>query len=55
MHMTPRLQLRNVAKSFTMHLRGGVRLPVVADLSFSVAPGECVVLGGPSAPARARS
>jgi len=46
--MTPRLELRNVAKSFTMHLRGGLRLPVVADLSFSVAPGECVVLGGPS-------
>jgi alpha-D-ribose 1-methylphosphonate 5-triphosphate synthase subunit PhnL len=46
--MTPRLELRDVAKSFTMHLRGGLRLPVVADVSFSVAPGECVVLGGPS-------
>jgi alpha-D-ribose 1-methylphosphonate 5-triphosphate synthase subunit PhnL len=46
--MTPRLELRDVAKSFTMHLRGGFHLPVVADLSFSVAPGECVVLGGPS-------
>lgn len=46
--MTPRLELRNVAKSFTMHLRGGVHLPVVADLSLTVAPGECVVLGGPS-------
>jgi alpha-D-ribose 1-methylphosphonate 5-triphosphate synthase subunit PhnL len=46
--MMPRLEVRNVAKSFTMHLRSGLRLPVVADLSFSVAPGECVVLGGPS-------
>jgi len=46
--MTPRLELRSVAKSFTMHRRGGLHLPVVADLSFSVAPGECVVLGGPS-------
>ena len=46
--MMPRLEVRNVDKSFTMHLRGGLRLPVVADLSFSVASGECVVLGGPS-------
>jgi len=46
--MIPRLELRDIAKSFTMHLRGGVHLPVVADLSFAVAPGECVVLGGPS-------
>jgi alpha-D-ribose 1-methylphosphonate 5-triphosphate synthase subunit PhnL len=46
--MTPRLELRDVSKSFTMHLRGGIRLPVVADVNFAVAPGECVVLGGPS-------
>lgn len=46
--MTPRLELRDVSKSFTMHLRGGIHLPVVADLSFAVMPGECVVLGGPS-------
>jgi alpha-D-ribose 1-methylphosphonate 5-triphosphate synthase subunit PhnL len=46
--MTPRLELRDVAKSFTMHLRDGVHLPVVAGVSFAVAPGECVVLGGPS-------
>ena len=46
--MTPRLELRDVAKSFTMHLRDGVHLPVVAGVSFAVSPGECVVLGGPS-------
>ena len=46
--MTPRLEFRDVAKSFTMHLRDGIHLPVVAGLSFAVAPGECVVLGGPS-------
>ncbi len=44
----PPLTFRDVAKSFTLHLRGGVVLPVVARASFSVAAGECVVLGGPS-------
>lgn len=42
------LIVSEVAKSFTMHLRGGLVLPVVANVSFSVASGECVVLGGPS-------
>ena len=46
--MTPRLELRDVTKSFTMHLRDGIHIPVVRDVSFTVAPGECVVLGGPS-------
>jgi alpha-D-ribose 1-methylphosphonate 5-triphosphate synthase subunit PhnL len=46
--MTPALALDRVGKTFTMHLRGGTRLPVVRDVSFSVDPGECVVLGGPS-------
>ncbi|MEC5292290.1 phosphonate C-P lyase system protein PhnL [Aurantimonas sp. C2-6-R+9] len=42
------LSVRDVEKSFTMHLRGGVQLPVVRDAGFAVAAGECVVLGGPS-------
>jgi alpha-D-ribose 1-methylphosphonate 5-triphosphate synthase subunit PhnL len=42
------LIVSEVAKSFTMHLRGGLKLPVVANVSFSVASGQCVVLGGPS-------
>lgn len=43
-----RVRLDGVAKSFTMHLRGGARLAVVENVSFAVRPGECVVLGGPS-------
>ena len=46
--MTPLLSVSNVAKSFTMHLRDGVVLPVVENVAFEVAAGECVVLGGPS-------
>ena len=46
--MTVLLSVRNVAKTFTMHLRDGVVLPVVNNVSFDVEAGECVVLGGPS-------
>ena len=37
-----------VAKSFTMHLRGGLHIPVVDAVDFSLKAGECAVLGGPS-------
>lgn len=46
--MSPVLAFENVGKSFTLHLRGGARLPVVAGASLSVGAGECVVLGGAS-------
>ena len=42
------LSVKNLSKTFTMHLRDGVILPVVDHVNFDVAPGECVVLGGPS-------
>ena len=42
------LELCDVAKGFTMHLQGGVRLSIVTGVSFSVQAGECVVLAGPS-------
>jgi alpha-D-ribose 1-methylphosphonate 5-triphosphate synthase subunit PhnL len=48
MRREPLLAVSNVRKSFTMHLRDGVMLPVVADVTFDLHPGECVVLGGPS-------
>src|SRR5262249_26799245 len=38
----------NAEKTFTMHLQGGVKLPVVRGVNFEVHPGECVVLSGPS-------
>jgi alpha-D-ribose 1-methylphosphonate 5-triphosphate synthase subunit PhnL len=46
--MTTPLIVSGVTKSFTMHLRDGVMLPVVAGVSFELASGECAVLGGPS-------
>ena len=31
-----------------MHLRDGMKLPVLEGVSFAVEAGECIVLGGPS-------
>lgn len=42
------LVVSGVAKTFTMHLRDAVVLPVVAGVTFSLNAGECAVLGGPS-------
>ena len=46
--MTAMIDISNAEKTFTMHLQGGVQLPVVRRVSFQVEPGECVVLSGPS-------
>jgi alpha-D-ribose 1-methylphosphonate 5-triphosphate synthase subunit PhnL len=46
--MPTALELAGVAKTFTMHLQGGVRLSVVSGVGFPVMPGECAVLAGPS-------
>ena len=42
------LDLVDVKKSFTLHLQGGLHLPVVAGVNFAVRPGACVALAGPS-------
>ncbi len=46
--MSPVLELAAVSKTFTMHLQGGIRLPVVSGVEFAVQAGECAVLAGPS-------
>ena len=46
--MTAMIELRHAEKTFVMHLQGGIRLPVMHDVSFDVNAGECVVLSGPS-------
>src|SRR3546814_12256527 len=42
------IRVENLDKTFTLHLRGGIALPVLRDTSLSVAAGECVTLHGPS-------
>jgi alpha-D-ribose 1-methylphosphonate 5-triphosphate synthase subunit PhnL len=46
--MTAMIDINNAEKTFTMHLQGGVELPVVRGVTFHVDAGECVVLSGPS-------
>jgi alpha-D-ribose 1-methylphosphonate 5-triphosphate synthase subunit PhnL len=46
--MTAMIDVADAQKTFTMHLQGGVELPVVRGATFRVDPGECVVLAGPS-------
>src|SRR4030081_1204943 len=46
--MTAMVDISDAEKTFTMHLQGGVELPVVRGVFFQVRAGECVVLSGPS-------
>lgn len=42
------LELSNVGKSFTLHVQGGVTLPVFKSLELAVNRGECLALMGAS-------
>ncbi len=42
------IRTEGLAKTFTLHLRGGMQLPVLSGIDLEVRSGECVVLSGPS-------
>jgi alpha-D-ribose 1-methylphosphonate 5-triphosphate synthase subunit PhnL len=42
------LRTEALAKGFTLHLQGGVRIPVLAGIGLELHTGECVALSGPS-------
>lgn len=42
------IRIEDLTKSFTLHLRGGLVLPVLQGVCLTVSGGECVVLQGPS-------
>jgi len=42
------LDAKNLSKGFTLHLQGGVHIPVLSELDLQLRAGECVALSGPS-------
>lgn len=42
------IAVQNLQKGFTLHLQGGLCLPVLHEVDLSVGPGECVALVGSS-------
>ena len=42
------LRTEALAKGFTLHLQGGVRIPVLAGVGLELHAGECIALSGPS-------
>ncbi|HUC19634.1 MAG TPA: phosphonate C-P lyase system protein PhnL [Acetobacteraceae bacterium] len=42
------LLARRLGKSFTLHLQGGLRIPVLKNVALELRRGECVMLSGPS-------
>jgi alpha-D-ribose 1-methylphosphonate 5-triphosphate synthase subunit PhnL len=42
------LRTEGLAKTFTLHLQGGTRIPVLGRVDLAVSAGECVALSGPS-------
>lgn len=46
--MTAVLETRNLSKTFTLHGRGGLQLPVFSGIDMDVSPGECLALTGHS-------
>ena len=46
--MKPIIQIKNLSKTFTLHLQGGTSLRAFEKLNLDVHPGECLALNGPS-------
>jgi alpha-D-ribose 1-methylphosphonate 5-triphosphate synthase subunit PhnL len=46
--MTAVMEVRNLFKTFTLHQQHGTELAVLADLSFTVQSGQCLILQGQS-------
>lgn len=46
--MTALITAEKIAKTFTLHMQGGLRIPVLSGLDFTIDAGECVALAGAS-------
>ena len=47
-HPSTSVRVENLSKTFVMHLRDGLKIPAIRNLSFEADAGECAVLAGPS-------
>jgi alpha-D-ribose 1-methylphosphonate 5-triphosphate synthase subunit PhnL len=46
--MTQRIKVQGLRKDFTLHLQGGLHLPILSSVDMQVDEGECVVIHAPS-------
>jgi alpha-D-ribose 1-methylphosphonate 5-triphosphate synthase subunit PhnL len=46
--MKQRIKVQGLRKEFTLHLQGGLQLPILSDVDIQVDAGECVVIHAPS-------
>ncbi len=46
--MTAMIEVEALSKTYVLHIRGGVEIPVFSGTSLDVAAGECLTLHGPS-------
>jgi alpha-D-ribose 1-methylphosphonate 5-triphosphate synthase subunit PhnL len=46
--MTQKIKVHGLHKDFTLHLQGGLHLPILAGVDMQVDAGECVVIHAPS-------
>ena len=48
MYRTPVLSVQGLSKTFTLHILGGKRVDAIKEVSFDLAPGQCVAVVGSS-------
>jgi alpha-D-ribose 1-methylphosphonate 5-triphosphate synthase subunit PhnL len=48
MNQSRRIEVRQLSKTFTLHLQGGLHMPIFSGVDMDVDAGECVVIHAPS-------
>ncbi|HEY4074040.1 MAG TPA: phosphonate C-P lyase system protein PhnL [Herbaspirillum sp.] len=48
MNQSRRIEVRQLAKTFTLHMQGGLHMPIFSGVDMDVDAGECVVIHAPS-------
>lgn len=46
--MSRRIEVKALSKAFTLHLQGGMQMPILSHIDMQVDAGECVVIHAPS-------